>query len=1199
MPPSCCRSWPCWSWPLIPSGLEPGDSFRLLFVTSATRDASSANIGDYNSHAQTAAGGNDSLKSFKGRFRALISTSAVDARTNTGTTGTGVSIHWLGGEKVADDYADLYDKSWDSVSGKTESGGSYTGPVWTGGNKAGGKSGQRYAGADEVRLGDLSDATLPLSSPQAATSGESYPIYALSPVFTVAEPEPEPTPTPTNAPTPTPTPQPEPPTVTAGPTITSSPARGDAYGEGEAIVVAVTFDKAVTVTGDVRVRLTVGQRQRWARYDHSREDGTVLVFAYQVKKVDADDNGVSIGANQLLLKGGSIEDADPPQADANLEHSALPDQSGHKVDGSQQPAHGEPVEPPADGQQQQQASNRPPQFAAEGTTRSVNEDAAIGANVGAAVTATDADNDTLTYALSGSDAFAISSGAGQITVHSALDYETKSSYSLTVSVSDGMNAAGDVDAAVDDTIAVTVSVGNVDEAGVVSLDSEPDRPLAGGPVTADLLDPDGVVGDPAWTWARSADGETWEAISGATGASYTAADDDAGHYLRATASYTDGHGAGKTAGAATSGTVVTPPPERREPQITSLGYLTAIAGDGQVTLGWDDTHASRDTTITGFQYRYGLEGDRHANIPNYLGPWTDMPGSDRTTNSYTVTGLDNWKIYRFEVRSSNNLPGDPHRATATHINRAPVGAVTPGEQTVARDWVYKPDGLGPGDKFRLLFVTSTTTAATETGIAYYNTFVQTAAAKNNNLVNTDGTSFSSRFRALVSVRPSTNNYVHARDNTLTTAPSVPIYWLGGERAASSYADFYDGAWAISDGKTESGVSYNGEVWTGSQFFGYVYRLVANPRSSPQGYAGDTSVIFGSLSPTDSRINPTARTRVMRNGDASNTQLKPLYALSPVLVVSLLPKAENFEAIPGDGTVGLSWSFDLSGFPRKVFPRDAKWEYRMKASAQSGFGPWIKVPSVDIYSGGAFHTVLRGTNNGTAYDFQVRAVDKDGKAGQVSDVASATPRARTAPQAQTIAANSPLIPRWRGRALVGPGDSFRLLFVTTDRFHALSGYVSHYNYLAQRAAGRNANMVNSKGSDFSGEFRALISTARVDARDNTATTGVGVPIYYLAGDAMTREKVADNYADFYDGSWDRSYYARDEQGREKRWGLVWTGSEADGTRHDGANYAGPPGGAVVYASVPGKWGTLKEGHTNGYKHIHLYALSPVLTVASGD
>ena len=69
------------------------------------------------------------------------------------------------------------------------------------------------------------------------------------------------------------------PTITAGPTITSSPASGDTYGKGEAIVVAVTFSEAVTVSGQPRVRLDIGEQKRWARYDRSEADGTRLLFA--------------------------------------------------------------------------------------------------------------------------------------------------------------------------------------------------------------------------------------------------------------------------------------------------------------------------------------------------------------------------------------------------------------------------------------------------------------------------------------------------------------------------------------------------------------------------------------------------------------------------------------------------------------------------------------------------------------------------------------------------------------------------------------------------------------------------------------------------------------------------------------------------------------------------------------------------------
>ena len=42
-------------WPLIPSDIEPGDTFRLLFQTSTKRDATSTDIADYNTHVQNAA----------------------------------------------------------------------------------------------------------------------------------------------------------------------------------------------------------------------------------------------------------------------------------------------------------------------------------------------------------------------------------------------------------------------------------------------------------------------------------------------------------------------------------------------------------------------------------------------------------------------------------------------------------------------------------------------------------------------------------------------------------------------------------------------------------------------------------------------------------------------------------------------------------------------------------------------------------------------------------------------------------------------------------------------------------------------------------------------------------------------------------------------------------------------------------------
>ena len=101
----------------------------------------------------------------------------------------------------------------------------------------------------------------------------------------------------------------------------------------------------------------------------------------------------------------------------------------------------------------------------EQTTRRVAENSPAVTNVGAAVTASEADRDELTYALSGKDAasFDIDTATGRIKVKAALDYESKNSYAVQVTVRDGKDAGGIPDTEVDDAIAVTIRVTDVNE----------------------------------------------------------------------------------------------------------------------------------------------------------------------------------------------------------------------------------------------------------------------------------------------------------------------------------------------------------------------------------------------------------------------------------------------------------------------------------------------------------------------------------------------------------------------------------------------------------------------------------------------------------------------------------------------------------------------------------------------------------------
>ena len=184
--------------------------------------------------------------------------------------------------------------------------------------------------------------------------------------------------------------------------------------------------------------------------------------------------------------------------------------------------------------------NQPPVFGSETETRTVAEDAGSGVDVGAAVTATDVDpTDTLAYSISGDPNFSIVSTSGQIQVAAgaSLDYEMATSHTFTVTASDG---------AANDTVTVTVNVTNVEEAGTVTLSAA--QPVEGTAFTATLADPDGIRGSASWQWASAASANVaFGDIVGARAASYTPVRADSGMYLRATASYTDGHGSGKTA----------------------------------------------------------------------------------------------------------------------------------------------------------------------------------------------------------------------------------------------------------------------------------------------------------------------------------------------------------------------------------------------------------------------------------------------------------------------------------------------------------------------------------------------------------------------------------------------------------------------------------------------------------------------------
>ena len=115
--------------------------------------------------------------------------------------------------------------------------------------------------------------------------------------------------------------------VSVGHTQTTTPAVSTVAvtpDPGDSIQVGLTFDEAVTVTGDPYLLIDVGGTNRRAGY-HSGSGAAQLLFRYTMLAGDDDDDGIAVAANSLTLNGGTIGATDGSTA-VTLDHAAL---SGH------------------------------------------------------------------------------------------------------------------------------------------------------------------------------------------------------------------------------------------------------------------------------------------------------------------------------------------------------------------------------------------------------------------------------------------------------------------------------------------------------------------------------------------------------------------------------------------------------------------------------------------------------------------------------------------------------------------------------------------------------------------------------------------------------------------------------------------------------------------------------------------------------
>ena len=158
----------------------------------------------------------------------------------------------------------------------------------------------------------------------------------------------------------------------------------------------------------------------------------------------------------------------------------------------------------------------------------------------ATFSATDQDGDAIVWGLDGDDEGAFEIPDGVLSFKDSPNFEAPTDdradnvYKVTVTATGG-------------TLAVEVTVTNVDEPGAPTL-TKPQPQVGRGLEAEGPKDPDVPITDVRWQWARSMDKETWEDIGDPSASgSRSPTTDDEGYYLRATATYTDSFGSGKTA----------------------------------------------------------------------------------------------------------------------------------------------------------------------------------------------------------------------------------------------------------------------------------------------------------------------------------------------------------------------------------------------------------------------------------------------------------------------------------------------------------------------------------------------------------------------------------------------------------------------------------------------------------------------------
>ncbi len=391
-----------------------------------------------------------------------------------------------------------------------------------------------------------------------------------------------------------------------------------------------------------------------------------------------------------------------------------------------------------------------------------------------------------------------------------------------------------------------------------------------------------------------------------------------------------------------------------------------LGGNAQVTLSWSDPS---DATITRYQLRR-KEGTSFSPSDDSL--WADIANSGATTTTHTVSGLTNGTTWAFQVRAVNANGAGPASETLTMLPRANNRAPVLGGSVFGSDGVVLPSryrnvrltkGFGPrfsdpdGDELTFTWTANPPQANLDVLIAepgYSDAYPDAHYL---------------RYRATGAVERTTLTLTGTDPYGLSVSTSAVVTTSNTAPKAKS-PPYPDQTLAVGNtlrvNLTDMFVDDEGD------------RIRLYLRTPDNGNNVNTRAIdWGAFrviahTPGEEAIEVTVDD--IFRGEASD--------IFKVTVIAAAAKPAGFTATSGDTQAELAWTD----------PGDSgitKYQSRHKAGTSFSDGDDSLWTDIDDSGASTTSHTVTGLTNGTAYVFQIRAVNAGGP-GAASDTTTATP-----------------------------------------------------------------------------------------------------------------------------------------------------------------------------------------------------------------